>query len=189
MAKPIKKIWKPDRYEVEIGEGTYIIEPQPIERIIEFDTAAKAIGDKLGSIDDKYIVTNGTGERVDGPFDDENEAIRVVEDKDNSEDYKIVIEKPGFRDILDSLVSAPYPVLQAVIPDLKEEHVRQSSLPQLKHTFVLIADVNGVTWFERVLKKYAAPLLPELMNMVLEVSRGALQDFISESKEEAGEKE
>ncbi len=75
-----KRIWKPIIYEVNIGEGSYLIQPQPIERIIEFDTVVSDLSKGLEGFSDTYHVTNGTGKDVQGPFDEEDQAWQYISD-------------------------------------------------------------------------------------------------------------
>lgn len=200
--KPIKKVWTPERFEVNIGDNEYVIEPQPIERIIEFDGVVKHLSDGLGNFGDKYYVTNGTGEDVVGPLGDEKEAQEFIRQRypdlddaelvvffDENPDKRldIRVDRVSMRTILESLVNTPYPALRVLIPDLREADIRATSLPQLKFIFDLLIQVNGVAWFERFVKNSLAPVLPEVTNLLLEAVKGATADSTGMNNKTNGE--
>lgn len=185
--KVVKKIWTPDVYEVNIGKGEYTIEPQPIERIIEFDEVVNSITSGLDDFSSKYYVSNGDGSDIGGPFETEEEAEQFVVESHPDAKTQIREESPSVREVLEMIVSAPYPALKALIPDLKEEDCRGASLPNLKYVFDLIIEVNGVAWFENFVKNSLAPILPELVNMVMGAVKASLQSSTSEETETTGE--
>lgn len=161
--KAIKKIWTPDRFEVEIGSGIYIIEPQPIEQVMAFDEVSKQLFEDFGNLSTKYWVEEG--EDRDGPYESEEEAKANMNGA--GPDVSIVPERISVHEVLSVIVSTPYPALKTLIPDLKEQDVRQASLPQLKFVLGLIVQANGVEWFEEFLKKTAGPLLPKIIEQMV----------------------
>lgn len=181
-----KRVWTPEIHETTIGGGTYIIEPQPIERIIEFDGVVKQLSTSLDEFNDTYYVANGTGEDLAGPFEDEDEARDYIE---QYPDKKLDVRVQGvtMRDVLETIVSTPYPALKVLVPDLKEEDVKGASLPNLKFVFDILVEVNGVAWFERLIKNSLAPLQPVILEMLVEGIKGALGNTTSTSKETSGE--
>ncbi len=169
-----KKVWKPEVYETTIGPGTYTIEPQPIESIIEFDAVVKQLSDDLDGLSaETYYVHNGTGVDIGGPFEDEEKADQFVSEYDG--EAKVRAESMAMVDVLSALVSTPYPPLKVLVPELKEEDCRQASLPNLKFVFDLIMKVNGLAWFENFVKNSLAPVLPEIIAVVVSSIKGALK--------------
>jgi hypothetical protein len=168
MAQTKQKIWTPIQYEVNIGSGTYVIGPAPIERLIEFDSVVKGLTEGLDGLEDKFFVR-------DEQFDSLESAQAFIDA--NGLETEVRVEGVSLRDILEKLVSAPYPALRLMIPDLKEEHVREAPLPNLKHVLDVIIEVNGVEWFERFLKNSLGPLLPQLLGAGVEAAKKALQNF------------
>lgn len=200
-ATAVKKVWTPDRCEVNIGQGEYIIEPQPIEKIIEFDKVVKQLSGSLDDFSNKYYVTNGTGkDAVKEPFESEDEAHAYITDQfpdieDLTEYFEenkekrlgIRVESVTMKEVLEALVATPYPALKVLIPDLKETDVKGASLPNLKFVFDILIEVNGVAWFERFVKNSLAPVLPDIMNMLVEGIKGALESSTSTNNETNGE--
>ncbi len=172
--KPTRRIWHPEQFETVIGSGTYIIEPQPIERIIEFDGMIKQLSDGFSGLSTTYYIEQD-GKDIDGPFED----VKTAEGHMNGTGTSIREQGVGIREVLSSLVNAPYPALQVLIPDLKEEDVRQSSVPNLMYIMDLLVEVNGIEWFETFLKNSLGPLLPEIMQMVF----GSIREMLTTDQE------
>jgi hypothetical protein len=163
--KPVKKIWNPDRFEVDIGDGTYIIEPQPITAVMQFDEVARQLYDDFGKLSTQYFVEEN-GERIDGPFESEEEARGSR--NGTGPEIEVVTERISMTEILTTIVNTPYPALKVLIPGLKEEDVLEASLPNLKFVLDCIIEANGVEWFERFLKNSVGPLLPRLIEQIVE---------------------
>lgn len=161
---PIKKVWTPDRFEVEIGSGTYIVEPQPIQQVMAFDEVSKQLFEDFGKLSTKYWIEDGTEER-DGPYESEEEARANM--NGSGPELSVTAEPISVKEVLAVIISAPYPALKTLIPALKEEDVLKASLPELKFLLSLIVKANGVEWFEEFLKKTAGPLLPKIIEQVM----------------------
>jgi hypothetical protein len=161
----VKKIWNPDRFEVEIGAGTYIIEPQPITAVMQFDEVARQLYDDFGKLSTQYFVEED-GQRIEGPFESEEEAL--ASRNGTGSEIEVVAESISMTEILQTVVNTPYPALRVLIPGLKEEDVLGASLPNLKFVLNCIIEANGVEWFERFLKNSVGPLLPRLIEKIVE---------------------
>lgn len=168
----VRRVWTPTRYEVNIGDGEYVIEPQPIERVMEFDTVARQIQENITTLGTSYWVIDGEGNELQGPFDEEAMANEFVEEGTSELD----VRAPGFQEIVGAILDAPYPALRVLIPDLDEGDVRKSSIPNLKFVLELLVEVNGVEWFEEFVKNSIGPLLPELVTLMTEAAKASLQD-------------
>jgi hypothetical protein len=178
MSKATKKVWNPTRFEVNIGTGTYLVEPQPIERIMEFDQVANQLMESITGLSTLYTVVDvEDGSEKAGPFEEEDEARRQLTDG-----TEIKVSSASFSDIAQALIDAPYPALRCLIPDLKEEDVRGSSLPNLKFVLDLVIEVNGVKWFETFLKNSISPLLPEIVKIAVDAAKTAIVNSTSQSE-------
>lgn len=192
MSKPQRRVFNPVRIDTDIGDGNYILEPQPLARILEFDDVVSELSTQFDDLVDEFYVTDDeTGDDIAGPFQNYDGAQAFIDGAEDRDGKSVRSEGVSVREILDRLISSPYVVLKPLIPDLQEEHVRQVSFPQLKHIFGLLVEVNGLEWLEAMSKNVLEPLLPRLADLTagafLSGARGALNVFTETQEEMAGE--
>lgn len=173
--KPKKRVFTPTIFETEIGNGTYIIEPQPITAIVEFDELIQEIGGAFDSIASSFTVIAADGTEHD-TFDTREEAEEYIE-AESLEGADIQIDGAGVTDFLEQIIKTPHLLLKPLIPDLKEEDAKAMSVPQIKFVFEMLVDVNGLKWFEAFAKNLIEPLLPR----ILEAGVGALSGTLTDS--------
>ncbi len=116
------------------------------------------------------------------------EEIEVFYLENSDQRLSVRAESITMRQVLSSLINAPYPALKVLIPGLEEKDCRGASLPNLKHVFDLLIEVNGVAWFEKFVKNSLAPILPDITRMLVASIKGALASSTETSQEPSGEK-
>ncbi|MBD3260298.1 MAG: hypothetical protein GF334_01250 [Candidatus Altiarchaeales archaeon] len=165
-----KKVFTPTEYEVPIGENKYIIGPRPMQDVIDF---YEVIEDLIDDFDDALTINyfvEVEGERVAGPFENEEAATKALEEIESG---VIVVGDISFRKILEKLVATPYKPLSIVIPELQQDDIAQASFPELMFLLDLVIEVNGLKLFQSFLKKTITPLIPKLLSTVIDsVSEG-----------------
>jgi hypothetical protein len=176
----IKSVWEPEHYETVIGEATYILKPQPIGRVMEFDALLNDIGGMFEAIGPTFVVLDKEGGVLE-EFDTEEEAeAHITEEK--IKDATIEIQATSTQDFLSQVVATPYHLLKPLIPDLKEEDVIAAPVAQIEFIIRLLIEVNGVKWFEAMLKNLLEPLLPTILEAVIT----AVSEASPNSTEKAG---
>jgi hypothetical protein len=172
----IKSVWEPEHYETEIGEKTYVLKPQPIGRVMEFDALLNDIGGMFEAIGPTFAVVDEAGETV-VEYDTAEEAEEFIADLETEEEragLKVDIQATSTQDFLSQIVATPYHLLLPLIPDLKEEDVAAAPVAQIEFVIRLLIEVNGVKWFEAMLKNLLEPLLPTILEAVISaVSEGS----------------
>lgn len=186
----VRKVFDPQVYEVEIGNGQYDIGPLPIRDLMKFENTLKGIGDIFGDISVGYFVTDGEKD-IAGPFDDMEEAQQYLEDHPQKEGQPDLIVRSewskGFGDILKSIIATPYEPLSVAIPGLKSEDCEQLTYPEIVWLLELIVEANGIGWFRDFVKNSLVPLIPEMINIGLERFKALLIGSISTKQEMSGE--
>lgn len=162
MPKPkaIKKVFEPDRYEVEFGEKVLVVEPQPMDAVIAF---YEAVENEIGSFDaamdvDWYVDIGG--EHVAGPFETEEEAEEIA----NKHEGGVVTSDVSFKTVIEKLLATPYKPLVVVIPGLEEEDLRHMTFPHLMFVLDLVIEVNGLKFFKSFVKKTWGDLGPKIIS-------------------------
>lgn len=170
--KVIKSVWEPEHYETVIGESTYILKPQPIGRVMEFDALLNDIGGMFEAIGPTYSVLTADGDVLE-EFDTEEEAKAYIANEE-LESVSIDVSSTSTQDFLAQVVATPYHLLKPLIPDLKEEDVANAPVAQIEFIIRLLVEVNGVKWFEQMLKNLVEPLLPTILEAVVSaISEGS----------------
>jgi len=162
MPKPraVKKVFEPERYEVEFGDKTLVVEPQPMEVVIAF---YEAVEEEIGSFNsalevDWYVEVDG--ERIAGPFEEEVDAVDAAGDHKDG----IVVSDVSFKTVIEKLLAAPYKPLVAVIPGLEEDDIRHMTFPHLMFVLDLVIEVNGLKFFKSFVKKTWGDLGPKIIS-------------------------
>lgn len=174
-SKPVKKVWKPTEYETQIGEKTYVIRPQPISKVLEFDDLLQEVGLALESLGTGYVVVNSeTGEQVGEEFEDATSAEKFLSEQENAEGLEVQPGSVKPRDILEKIVEGPYLILKPMIPDLEPEDVADAPMGQIEFVIGLLVEINGMQWFQAMVKNFLEPLLPKLIATAAEALSGVL---------------
>jgi len=189
--KPQRRVFAPDTFSTDIGGKEYIITPQPLKQILEFDDVIAELSQQFDDLSDThYVIDDETGDEVAGPFETYDDAQAYIE-AEKLEGKSIDTQGVPVRDVLDRLISSPFVVLKPLIPELTEEHAREMSFPQLKFLFGLLIEVNGLEWFEEMTKNVLEPLLPKLSDITagafIQGMQGALSGFTGTQEEPSGE--
>jgi len=188
MSKPDRRVFNPVRISTDIGGVEYIIEPQPLARVLEFDDVLNELSSQFDDLADTfYVVDVDTGDDVAGPFEDRDDAQSFIDRAEQPEGKEIRTEGVPVRQVLDRLISSPYVILKPLIPELQEEHVRQMPFPQIKFVLSLLIEANGLEWFEAMVKNVLEPLLPKLTDVTAGALFRALQGVFSGSTETSKE--
>ena len=181
MSKPQRRVFNPDRIDTDIGGHSYIIEPQPMVRILEFDDVMNQLASQFDDLTDTFYVTDDeTGDDVAGPFQSDDEAQAYIQ-AESLEGKSVRVQGVPVRDVLERLISSPYVILKPLIPDLEAEHIENVSFPELKFIFGLLIEVNGLEWFEALVKNVLEPLLPRLTDVTAGALYGGLQRVLTVS--------
>ena len=167
MTKPkvIKSVWEPQLYETVIGEKTYTLRPQPLGRVMEFDTLLKDIGGMFEAIGPTYEVVRD-GESIE-TFDTQEEAEAYIEMQHYKDSLGVNVLTTTVQDFLAKVIETPYHLLLPLIPDLKQEDIEAAPVAQIEFLIRLLVEVNGVKWFEALLKNLLEPLLPTIVEAVI----------------------
>lgn len=153
-----QRAWVPKRFEVQIGQSTYILEAAPINQVQQFDDMLSHIGSDVLGFSDRYYIVNGTGER-EGPFSYEDAQSQL---EDRGDDAKIESDDFDISTILGALVEIPYHLLKIMIPELSEEDCKDLTYPELTFLIDLLIEINGLRWFQAVAKNLGEPLIQQL---------------------------
>lgn len=164
-AKTIKSVWEPQLYQTVIGTATYTLRPQPLGRVMEFDALLKDIGGMFEAIGPTYEVVRD-GETVE-TFDTEEDARAYIEEQDDKDSLGVNVISTTVQDFLAKVVETPYHLLLPLIPDLKKEDIEAAPVAQIEFLIRLLVEVNGVKWFEALLKNLLEPLLPTIVEAVI----------------------
>lgn len=165
--RAVRKVFAPIKYEVEIGEGAYVLHPQPIASITQFDGILNNIMDDLGDFGQRHFIVVYEGEGEDeveiermGPmYIDQAEA---AQEEMNGKLTRIESDEFQLSSITKAINTAPFEVLKLLIPDLEADDCKGISIPELKWLVALLVEVNGLDWFEAVIKNLGGPLLSEI---------------------------
>jgi len=167
--KKTRRVFTPEIYTISLGGQEYDVAPQPISRIIEFQAVVEELTDQLTGLERQYYITNGNGQDVSGPFETRAEAEGLL-----GEGQEIRGEGAGVGDFLKIIVESPYHALKVVIPEVKEDDVKQANFPELKNALNVIVEVNGIEWLENFVKKTILPILPEIVDIITSSIKEAL---------------
>jgi hypothetical protein len=161
------KIWIPQKFEVNIGPTKYVIEPQPLKQLLLFDGVLSELSDSFSVLSARYYIVID-GQRAEGlePFENEVEAREYIAEQEWA---TAIIEPvtPDASEILQAIVHAPFPIMKVLIPELVEDDVLEAPPRNLEHVIRLLLDLNGTEWFEAVVKKFVAPMLPRVLESAI----------------------
>lgn len=173
--KTVKKIWQPTAYETEIGGQPYTLSPQPISKVLEFDSLLSEVGVAFEELGGGYVVINSeTGKEVSEEFEDATSAKKFLGEQENTGELEVKTVGVKPRDILEKIVEGPYLVLKPMIPELKQEDVANAPMGQIEFVIGLLVEVNGMKWFKVMVKNFLEPLLPTLIESTAGALTGAL---------------
>jgi hypothetical protein len=167
--KPTRNVWEPTEFVTVIGSTEYVLTPQPISRVMEFDALLEEIGgmfDAVGKSFDVYLE-----EDLIESFETMEEAQDFVDAHDSDSEFEIRPTGIETKDFLAKLTESPYLVLKPLIPDLQLEDIQAAPVPQIEYVIGLLVDINGMKWFEGMVKNFLEPLLPT----VIQATAGALK--------------
>jgi len=173
--KAIKKVWQPTAYETEIGGQTYVLTPQPISKVLEFDDLLAEVNVAIDQLGSGYVVVNSeTGEKISDEFEDATSADEFLSEQDNADELEVQTVGVKPRDILEKIIEGPYLVLKPMIPDLKQEDIANAPMGQIEFVIGLLVEINGMKWFRAMVKNFLEPLLPTLIENTAEALTGVL---------------
>jgi hypothetical protein len=182
-SKPVKKVWKPTNYETQIGGMTYVLRPQPISKVLEFDDLLQEVGASLNDLGSGYVVVNSeTGEAVSEEFEDATSAEEFLGEQENTKELEVQTLGVKPRDLLEKVVEGPYLILKPMIPDLNEEDVRNSPMGEIEFVIGLLVEINGMKWFQAMVKNFLEPLLPTLIQNTAEALTGVFGNYTPKSE-------
>jgi len=156
--KPIRKVWAGNVYEVEVGNGTYLVEARSVAEIMALE---EYIRDLVGG---DWLTAGGETE---------------TEETEPTEQQPML----DFANIKHRIVQAGFAPLKIAIPELTEDDFRAAPLLQLEWVFNLVLEVNGLT----LLRSLAKNLLEPLSGAMSRGVRAVLADFLQTTVESAGE--
>lgn len=167
LPRVTRKVFTPTSYEVDIGGSAYEIRPRSLKELAAFSAAIEHIFEGFsGALNDWYL-EDSEGNRQ-GPFTEE--AAKAKEDPDGE---GLVAVQGGWSiaEIWEQVLKTPHKILSLLIADLEEEDCEQLTLPELKWLFDILVEINGLNWFEDTLKNLLAPLLPDIMTVLLQAAQ------------------
>lgn len=160
--KTIISVWEPTIYETMIGAQMYQLRPQPIKAVMRFDTLLEEVSQLFEEGSNGYdVFPEGGGEPLQH-FDTEGEAQTYIDAREGEKLY-ISATRMTAAQILEQLSDGPYHIMKPMIPDLKREDVQDAPMGQIEHVIGLLVEVNGMKWFEGMVKNFLEPLLPKLI--------------------------
>lgn len=172
------KIWRPDKVALSFGSQNYLVEPAPYARVLQFQDLVEPLLQGFAT-PSAPLVPDGEKEEQEAG----EEGQEATEEQKAREEANAAVG--AFKNWLDAVVAAPYPLFQILVPDLEEEDVKACSWPQLWHNFEALIELNGLSWGPKLLKEYLAPFVPQLLGLTLKIvaARFAMSGATSGSQE------
>lgn len=163
--KPSRSVWEPTRYTTTLGGVDYVLEPQPISKVLEFDALLEEVGGAFEGEGDGYIVVRdeGTENVAVDVFEDVTAAEAWIATQDDADKLETKPAPITPQALLEKVVETPYLILKPMIPELKAEDVANSPVGEIEHCVGLLVEVNGMKWFESMVKNFLEPLVPILI--------------------------
>jgi hypothetical protein len=161
--KPARSVWEPTRYTTTLGGVDYVLEPQPISKVLEFDALLEEVGGAFEGEGEGYIVYDLDQETA---YDEVYETASEAEDWIKSTEAEELEVRPAPitpQALLAKVIETPFLILKPMIPDLKAEDVANSPVGEIEHCIGLLVEVNGMKWFESMVKNFLEPLVPILI--------------------------